>query len=323
MASNEPAHPRVTVVIVTWNGAHLLGPCLDSLRSQTEPHHTIVVDNASTDQTARLLAECYPDVIALRLGTNTGFAGGAQTGLDAVTTPYAALLNNDAVADPEWLAALVRELDGDPSVAAVTSRMLLSVNGRINNAGGALTRWGSGYDRGFGKPDGPTYDKPADVAAFSGGACAVRTADVRRVGGFPAEFFLYYEDTDLSWRLGRAGLRIRYVPDARVCHRHAASSDRASARFAFYNQRNQLLMLVRNAPWTLVAYSLGRYLAIMLVRAIRPGTEFQARPGHRLHVLAAVVKRMPRALSARWAQRRFATVSRREFCRLWLGVESR
>lgn len=323
MASNQPGQPRVTVVVVTWNGAHLLGPCLDSLRTQTEPHHTIVVDNASTDQTPQLLTERHAELTALRLGTNAGFAGGAQAGLDAVTTPYAAFLNNDAVAEPQWLAALVRELDRDATVAAATSRMLLSADGRINNAGGALTRWGSGYDRGLGEPDGPGYDKAVDVAAFSGGACVLRTAEARRVGGFPADFFLYYEDTDLSWRLGRAGLRIRYVPDARVRHRHAASSDASSARFAFYNQRNQLLMLLRNAPWTLVAYSLGRYLAITLVRTIRPGTEYQARPGHRLRILAAAARGVPCALAARRAQRVFATVSRREFCRRWLGVEAR
>ena len=147
---------RVTVVVVTWNGAHLLGPCLESLAAQTIPHRVLVVDNASTDDTTGLLAG-FPAVDVVRMDTNTGFAGGAQAGLDRVNTEFAAFLNNDATAEPGWLAALLAPLDDDATVAATTSRILLAADGRINNAGGAMTRWGAGYDRGYGEPDGPPY----------------------------------------------------------------------------------------------------------------------------------------------------------------------
>ena len=216
---------------------------------------------------ANLLAGSHPDVEVIRLPTNTGFAGGAQAGLDAVTTEYTCFLNNDAQADPGWLAALQDAFDGCPDVVAATSQILLAENGRINNAGGALTRWGSGYDRGYGQRASDGFAQSADVAAFCGAAAAVRTAAARQVGGFPAEFFLYYEDTDLSWRLGRAGGRIRYVPDAVVHHLHSATSNQASEAFAFFNQRNQLLMLVRNAPWSTVVGAVGRYMAVTAVRA--------------------------------------------------------
>jgi GT2 family glycosyltransferase len=311
--------PPVTVVVVTWNGAHLLRPCLDSLRAQTLPHDVLVVDNASTDATAELLATGYPEARVIRMGSNTGFAGGAQAGLDAVATEYAAFLNNDAVADPAWLEALVSALDADPSLAAVTSRMLLAGDGRVNNAGGALTRWGVGYDRGYGRPDGPPYDQSVDVAAFCGGAAAVRADDARRVGGFDATFFLYYEDTDLSWRLGTAGRRIRYVPDAVVHHQHSATADQTSAAFAFYNQRNQLLMLVRNAPASLVAAALLRFLAVTAIGLVRRRYGHTDRLGHRLRVLSAVAGQLPRRLRERRQIGRTAVVSRRQFSRTWLG----
>jgi GT2 family glycosyltransferase len=308
---------RVTVVVVTWNGAHLLGPCLESLAAQTVPHRVLAVDNASTDDTPGLLTR-FPDVEVLRLDSNTGFAGGAQAGLDRVGTQFAAFLNNDATAEPGWLAALLEPFDADPLVAATTGRILLAADGRINNAGGVMTRWGAGYDRGYGEPDGPPYDVPVDVGFCCGGACALRVASAQAVGGFPVEYFLYYEDTDLSWRLGLTGQRIRYAPDAVVHHLHSASSDQKSASFAFYNQRNQLLTVLRNAPLPLALASVGRFLLITAVRVVQPGTEYSQRPGQRLRVLGAVLRMLPATWAARRRIGRAATVSRREFASHWL-----
>jgi GT2 family glycosyltransferase len=315
------ADTRVTVVVVTWNGAHLLGPCLESLAAQTIPHRVLVVDNASTDGTTALLAG-FPEVDVLRLDSNTGFAGGAQAGLDRVGTEFAAFLNNDATAEPGWLAALLAPFDDGATVSAVTSRILLAADRRINNAGGAMTRWGAGYDRGYGEPDGPPYDEPVDVGFCCGGACALRTQAARAVGGFPVEYFLYYEDTDLSWRLGLTGQRIRYAPDAVVHHLHSASSDQKSESFAFHNQRNQLLTVLRNAPLPLALASVGRFLLITAVRVVRPGVEHSQRPGLRVRVLGAVLRMLPATWAARRRIGQVATVSRREFAAHWLGWTS-
>jgi GT2 family glycosyltransferase len=115
---------QVTVVVVTWNGAHLLADCLDGLREQDLRHRVLVVDNASSDNTLQLLAEDYPEVEVLRSDRNTGFAGGATLGLRQVKSPFAAVLNNDARPDPAWLRELLAAFDA-PDVAAVTSKVLL------------------------------------------------------------------------------------------------------------------------------------------------------------------------------------------------------
>jgi GT2 family glycosyltransferase len=159
-----------------------------------------------------------------------------------------------------------------------------------------------------------------DVGFFCGGACLLRTEAARVMGGFPVPFFLYYEDTDLSWRLGLAGHRIRYAPDAVVHHLHSASSDQSSVLFAFHNQRNQLLTVLRNAPLSLAAGAVGRFVAITVLRVLRPGSEHTQRPGHRWRVLASVIRMTPGTLAARRRIGRQATLSRRAFRRRWVGA---
>jgi GT2 family glycosyltransferase len=128
----EPAPPRLaTVVIVNYNGEHLLGDCLDSLRRQTlsaEAFDVWVVDNASVDRSLDLLESGYPEVRVIRSPVNRGFAGGNNLALRLVDSPFAVLLNNDTVVEPGWLEALLRPLTdpGSERVAAATSKILLS-----------------------------------------------------------------------------------------------------------------------------------------------------------------------------------------------------
>src|SRR5690242_3790574 len=216
----------ITAVVVTWQGAELLPTCLDSLAAQTVPHRVLVVDNASSDCTADILKRY--DVEVLTLDRNTGFAGGVAAALGVVRSEYVALLNNDASADPRWLEASAAALNNHPGAAAITSRMVLwerDAAGRfvLNNVGVALTAGGYGTDRGFGRPDGPPFDQSEAVFGFSGGASLLRRSAVVAAGGIAPRFFMYYEDTDLSWRLRLAGHSIFYEPTAVVHHRHGAS----------------------------------------------------------------------------------------------------
>jgi GT2 family glycosyltransferase len=292
--------------VVTWQGAHLLGPCLLSLRAQTLDHDVLVVDNASTDGTAELLAKEFPEARVLVNPVNTGFAGGVDAALRATAAPLVALLNNDAVAEPHWLAALVTHLDRHPEAAAVTSRMLLA--GRepavLNNAGVLLRADGYGADRGLGE-DPTAWAEPDEVFGFSGGAALLRREAIEQVGGFPAPFFLYYEDTDTSWRLRLAGRSVRYEPAAVVHHEHAASSDRSSASFAYFNERNRLLVLVRCAP---ASFALACWMRFLLTtaslglkrlrrRALPDAHQFRVRL--RLRALAGALRLLPWALRSR------------------------
>ena len=195
---------------------------------------------------------------------------------------------------------------------------------RLNNAGVVLVRGGYGADRGLDQPDGPPYETSEEVFGFSGGAAVLRTAAVRSAGGMAAPFFLYYEDTDLAWRLRLAGWRIWYEPGATVRHRHAASTDPRSERFAFYNERNRLLMLLRCAPAGFALRQLARFCLTSASLALRKMVR-QRMPADpvfrvvvRIRVLLAVLGLAPWALRERRAIGRSAVVPRSAITATWI-----
>jgi GT2 family glycosyltransferase len=261
------AGPFARVVVVSWNGAHLLPECLDSLEAQTvrDRLEVVVVDNASTDGTAELLATRYPAVHVVTARKNLGFSGGAALGMDGAAGDVV-LLNNDARFEPdavEWLLDALHA-PGAERVGAVTALVLLapedgSAPTLVNSTGNVVTRDGAGTDRDLRVPLGEQSGDP-DVFGFNGGASALRRQALDEVGGFDPWLFLYYEDTDLSWRMRAAGWTVRYVPEAVAVHRHAASSGTDSPLFRYYNTRNSLVVLTRHAP-----------LRVVLASALRQG----------------------------------------------------
>lgn len=295
-------------MVVTWRGRDHIGACLDALAAQTRAHRTLVVDNASADGTATLLAG--RDVEVLRLASNAGYAGGLAAALPAVYTPLLAWLNDDAIPEPGWLAALEDALDADPHAAAAASRLVNGCGG-IQSLGVALTADGHGRD---------ITDVPGhEVFGFCGGAALLRAGALRAAGGVPARFFCYYEDTDTSWRLRLAGYRVVPVPHAAVRHRHGASTGLGSRRFHRWNERNRLLMLLRCAPAAVAAREIARFAAItamLPVRRLRPRAANFSVP-LRLRVLAEVIAAAPRALRAR--RRLPVAVSRRAVWHAWAG----
>jgi GT2 family glycosyltransferase len=310
-----PQPVPTTVVVVTWRGAEHIAACLDALAAQHRPHQTLVVDNASDDGTADLLAAHPSSPRVLRLPRNTGYAGGIAAALSAVDTPLMAWLNDDAEPDPRWLAALEDELAADPGAAAAGSVLELT-DGTPQSRGVWLTADGHGAD----------LTAPGRAAfGFCGGAALLRTSALRSSGGVPEEFFCYYEDTDTAWRLRLQGWRIAGPPDApgaTVRHRHGASTRPGSVAFHRWNERNRMLTLLRCAPATVAGRELARFTVITLLLPLRRNRPRSAnfRVGLRCSVLAAVLARLPGTLRQRWRIGRRATVRRGEIWRTWAGT---
>ncbi|WP_394615579.1 glycosyltransferase family 2 protein [Lentzea sp. JNUCC 0626] len=270
-----------TVVVVTWRGRDHITACLDALKAQKSPHRTIIVDNASDDGTAELIGGHE----VVRLPRNVGYAGGLAAVLGMVDTPYVAWLNDDAAPDPSWLAELESALNTEPGAAAATSSILLT-DGSTQSVGVALTADGHGKD---------VVLAGREVFGFCGGAALLRTDVLTAVGGVPASFFCYYEDTDTAWRLRLAGHRVISVGPARVRHRHGASTRPGSALFHRWNERNRLLMLLRCAPAKVALTQLARFAAITAMLPFRKDVPDAAnfRVGLRARVLGEVLLRLP------------------------------
>lgn len=291
-------------MVVTWRGADHIVACLDALAAQKRPHRTLVVDNASDDGTARLLAEHPAKPEVLRLPRNTGYAGAIAAALPRVETELMAWLNDDAVPDPDWLASLEDAL-GD--AAAAGSRMERA-DGSVQSLGVRLTGDGYGAD---------TVETP--VFGFCGGAVLLRTDVLRAIGGVPADFFCYYEDTDTAWRLRLAGHEIITVADARVTHRHGASTRPGSPDFHRWNERNRLLTLLRCAPAGIAVREIARFAAITALLPLRANVPDAAnfRVPLRCRVLVELLLRTPAALRARREITRRGTVGRERVWRAW------
>jgi GT2 family glycosyltransferase len=241
----------VSLVIPTYDGAHLLPGCLDAVARQSRPpDETIVVDDGSADGTGALLAARYPWVRVLRHETNRGFAGAVNTGIRASSGEVVVLLNNDTEADPDWLAALVAPLlseASDPGVGFCASKLLhFDRRDHLHSAGDGYTVGGVPINRGaWGRDDG-RFDRDEEVFGACAGAAAYRRGMLEEVGGFDEWLHSYLEDVDLSWRAQLRGFRCRYVPRARVYHQVSASG--GGVRPSFYCGRNFLLVLASDVP---------------------------------------------------------------------------
>jgi GT2 family glycosyltransferase/glycosyltransferase involved in cell wall biosynthesis len=243
--------PTVSVIIVNLNGQAVLGECLKSVAAQEYPRkkiQTILVDNGSTDDSLLFVRETFPWVQIIEAGRNLGFAAGNNMGARAATGDFLVLLNNDAWADTEWLEALVRAAKSEHDIACVASKILDQDGKTIDFVGTAMNLYGRAFQFDEGMPvDAGLYHEPREVLAPCGAAMLVRRDLYWRVGGFDADFFAYYEDVDLGWRLWLAGYKVLFSPEALVYHKkhRTGSSFPVEQRYAL-SEANALRMLVKN-----------------------------------------------------------------------------
>jgi len=249
------AAPRVSVVIPTWNGCAMLRAALASLRAQTfRDFETIVVDNGSSDGTAAMIRSEFPDTVVVAFPANRGFAVAVNAGIHAARGHYVALLNNDAEAEPEWLAALVGVLEARPAVGSVASKMVTFQDpGVLDSTGAAMGLFA--YDMGRGRRDGPPFDVGREILCPCAGAAMYRRELFETVGDFDAAFFAWFEDVELGIRAQLAGFGCWFEPSARVRHHAHATAGQLSVPKTVFMVRNALLLffqtmpLRRLAPW--------------------------------------------------------------------------
>ena len=217
----------VTVVIPTLAADFRLLECVEALSRQARrDFQVIIVDNSGQGLVRR--NRTGPGARIIENQRNAGFGGAVNQGLRASNATYLATLNDDAVAHPGWLDALVRALERRPDAGMCASQVRLFGEPRLDSAGMLIGRDGSSKQRGFGRPpeDFPVME---EALLPSGSAALYRRAMLEEIGGFDDDFFLYCEDTDLGLRARWAGWKCLYVPEAVVEHHYSHSAGRASS----------------------------------------------------------------------------------------------
>jgi N-acetylglucosaminyl-diphospho-decaprenol L-rhamnosyltransferase len=218
---------RATVVIPTLNARELLADALESLGRQTVDAAVVVVDNGSTDGTAEMLAERFPDVRVVRNETNLGFGRAVNRAALALEGDALVLLNNDVVCEPEFLERLLAPLaeDGVGMVAGVLLQH--GAPELVDSAGIELDPTLRSWDALWNRPVRELDAAPEPVGPC-GGAAAYRLDAFQAAGGFDDAFFAYWEDVDLALRLRLAGHRCVRAAGARALHRHGQTLGAAS-----------------------------------------------------------------------------------------------
>lgn len=271
-----PQIDTIAAIVVTWNGGDEAVAAVRSLLAQDTANRAltvVVVDNHSSDDTLDRIRTDAPGAVIVSLSENRGYGAAANAGMRAAAADAYVICNQDAEYQPGFVTALADALDRYPAAGAATAQVRLAGTfvpadetdpdaytahdgarwrradhglELLNSTGNQISRSGNGRDRGWLAPVGAEFD--TRVFGFHGGAAMLRAEAVVPLGGFDERYFMYYEDTDLSFRLRRAGWQIVYAPEAVSVHQHASSSGTTSTRFVRWNTRNRIWCARRNGP---------------------------------------------------------------------------
>ncbi len=301
---------KAAAVVVNFNGGDDLPRCLDALARQSVPVDVTLVDCASGDGSGRLAQAPPPRVRGVPLARNLGFAGGCNAGLAAI--PAAAevvgFFNPDCFPEAEFFAACLRVLEVDPRAGGVAPRLTREDGSTLDSCGQTLTPWLLRVrDRGYGEPAAGRFTDRADVLAACGAAMVYRRAalDAVAVGGevFPAEFFAFWEDLDLGWRVSGAGWRVVYEPSARATHRRGGTAAAGRGRLIFRRPPALAACILANR-WATLLRNLHRLDFLLRLPVLLPADVMMVAlvVARRPRVVPALVRALPR-LAAAWRAR--------------------
>ena len=258
---------RVAIVVLNWNGWQDTLACVASLQALTYGNFEIlVVDNGSTDGSVGQIKAAFPTVALLQTGANLGFGGGCNVGIRhalAQGVDYVWLINSDATVDPGALAALVRVAEQSPTLGSVGSVLYEA------DQPSQVQLWGGGrVNLWLGRSNHCVV--PGPISFISGASLLLRRAALEQVGLFDeASFFMYWEDTDLGYRLRQAGWQVAVADDSHIWHKQSASLGLGNPLLDAYATRSCVRFLRRHAP--IPAVSVTLMLLRMVVKRILIG----------------------------------------------------
>ncbi len=264
----------ISIVIPNYNGLSHLELCYDSLRNQSYKEFKIIlVDNNSADDSVKYTEKNYPEVIILKLNTNTGFSfavnKGIKSSLENPECKFVLLLNNDTECDKYFLEELLNGFK-DEQTGSVACKMLNFYNRNIiDDAGDFIKKKGSPYARGFEETDTGQYDNTEFIFGACAGAAIYRREVFDKIGYFDNDFFAYYEDVDFSFRLQLSGYKCFYNPKAVCYHKRGATTSSKSGFQTMLCEKNLIALRIKNYPFSTLIKWFPYFFMIRFVRYYR------------------------------------------------------
>ena len=254
MSSGDATGHILSVCIVNWNTRELLRACLESLRRNPSARaqlEIIVVDNASSDSSAELVARDFPEVRLLANAENRGYAAGNNQAIAASGGEYVLLLNPDTEVAPGALDKLLEFLRDHPEAAGVAPRLVGPDGATQRSCRGFPDPWAVFADAlglarlfprsrrlGRYRLTWWNHDDLREVDQPMASALLLRRSALKRVGAFDEDFPIFFNDVDLCYRLKQAGWRLYFDPEATVLHHHGASTAQVRRRMIIESHRS-------------------------------------------------------------------------------------
>ena len=247
---------QLAVVILNYNGKHLLEKFLPSVIAHSSPHQIYVADNNSSDDSVEFLKTNYPTILIVKNKNNFGYAQGYNEALKEIDANYYALLNSDVEVTENWIEPIVTLMNHDPRIAACQPKILDYSNPKqfeyAGASGGFIDKYGYPFCRGrlfnIVEEDKDQFNDTSEVFWATGACLFVRASAFNQVGGFDENYFAHMEEIDLCWRLRNFGHKIYVVPQSTVFHLGGGTLNKLSKAKTYLNFRNNLTTFTKNHP---------------------------------------------------------------------------
>jgi N-acetylglucosaminyl-diphospho-decaprenol L-rhamnosyltransferase len=237
---SEPVH-TISFVIVTWNACATIARCLDSVAAEVPNAEVILVDNNSSDETADLVAACYPHVHLIRNHRNEGFGYACNAGAARARGEYLFFLNPDARLEPNSIQRMLGVLRESPQTAIAGPALQGSRGAAVSGGQRFLTLRTFCLYRVFGWNKVQVPAEVSNVDWVSGAALLIRRPAFKELGGFDRRFWMYVEDMHLCWKARARGWKVSIIPTATVTHDHSTSARNNVEQTLRSNAANTLL----------------------------------------------------------------------------------
>ena len=289
---------KIAIIILNWNGKYLLEECLVSIEKQHYDNFNIIlVDNGSNDGSIEFVKEKFPKVNLIELKENTGFAKGNNIGIckafEDKDTKYIALLNNDAIADKDWLLEMAKIIEQDEKIGSIAPKIRkYYIKDEFDSMGMKIRYDGGGFNNHMNDKDIGQFDSELEVFGPTGCSCLYKREMLEDIvlndnDYFDSDFFAYCEDLDVCWRARIKGWKCLVAPKSVIYHKGSESFQVYSFIKSYHSHRNRLFVIFKNYPQKLLFKALYRFFLnyIYSAQSISKGKGYSAKTKEKIGIL--------------------------------------